>query len=96
MSIFRVAIHYGNDLGVIEYDSDTKNFRVTLGNTIKRREVEEFLRAKHVFKLVRHTLRDFQTCEFYPVENLEKFKIALTEVWKNTGVFVDWSRPVAV
>lgn len=96
MGIFRVAIHYENDLGVIEYDDIRHDFHVCLANDKKRQEVEDFLHAKHAFNIARQTLRDFQTCEFYPAESLEKFKIALTEVWKNTGVFIDWSRPVAV
>lgn len=96
MGIFRVAIHYGDAVGTIEYDDVRHDFCVHLADAEKRREVEEFLCAKHVFNIARKTLRDFQACEFFPVESVDKFKIALTEVWKNTGVFVDWSRPVTV
>ena len=96
MGIFRVAISYGDVLGTIEYDDTRRDFCVHLGDGEKRRAVEEFLHAKHVFNIAGQTLRDFQACEFYPAESLDKFKIALTEVWKHTGVSIDWSRPVAV
>lgn len=93
--IYRVAIHYDNDCGYIEYDVETKNVKVMLADAVTRKTVEAFLHSEHLLREAR-TLRDFQDKTALPSESLASLKLALTQLWPQTGVFVDWSRPVPV
>ena len=40
------------------------------------------------------TLMDFTPEEIDPLADVESFKLALTRLWNETKVHVDWSRPV--
>lgn len=93
--MFRVAIHFRNDNGYIEYDPNTKQIKVLLADEGKRQEVEKYLAAEHFIRSANKTLVDFQPAKTIPYENVEQLKLALTRLWENTGVLVDWSRPVA-
>ncbi|MBP2656107.1 MAG: hypothetical protein H6Q73_3676 [Firmicutes bacterium] len=92
--IFRVAIHYDNDCGYIEYDPDKREIRVVLGNQDKRQAVEEFLAKPHMVWVPKHTLQDFEEVRLVAADNLESLKILLTHLWEHTKVLVDWSREV--
>jgi len=94
--LFRVAIHYANDCGYIEYDPDTRKIKVILGNSAKRGEVEAFLSRNHVIRVAQQTLRDFKESIGFPPDNLGTLQMVLTKLWEDTGVFVDWSRPVVL
>ncbi|MDR3562147.1 MAG: hypothetical protein P4N59_12030 [Negativicutes bacterium] len=91
--LFRVAIHHDNDCGYIEYDPKRGQIKVVLDNPAKRAEVEKFLGQEHVIR-VAHTLRDFTESTGLPAENLQSLQVVLANLWINTGVLVDWSRPV--
>lgn len=93
--VFRVAIHHRNDNGYIEYDLTTKKMNVVLADETKRQEVEKYLASEHTIRTAQKTLIDFEAAKTIPGESIEKFKLALTRLWENTGVLVDWSRPVA-
>ncbi|SDF64320.1 hypothetical protein [Sporolituus thermophilus] len=93
--IYRVAIHHANDNGYIEYDPATKTIKVILADDGKRRQVEAFLSTKHVIRMAQKTLRDFKDAVAVPTESVEQLKLALTRLWEHTGVYVDWSRPLA-
>ncbi len=93
--IYRVAIHHDNDCGYIEYDVETKSIKVMLADTVTRKTVETFLHSKHLLREAL-TLRDFQDRTAVPTDNLAFLKSSLTMLWQQTGVFVDWSRPVPV
>lgn len=92
--LFRVAVHYGNDNGYIEYDSVNKKVNVALVDESKRREAEEFLTRTHVIGVPQSNIRDFKDETVEPLKDIESFKLVLTRLWENTGVHVDWSRPV--
>ena len=94
--LFRVAIHYGKDCGYIEYDPDTKEATVVLGNTVKKKAVEAFLHSEHLFREAQRSLRDFKEIATNPTESLGSLKLALTQLWLHTDVLVDWSRPVVI
>lgn len=93
-NIFQVAVHYGEDLGYIEYAVDTKTVKVVLHTAEKKAAVEAFFAAEHTVQIARETLRDFSTVKIQPLSDLETFKLALTRLWEATDVLVDWSRPV--
>ena len=93
--IYRVAIHYGNDCGYVEYDTAQKQLKVVLDNAEKRGETEAYLTQRHKIRKAGQRLLDFSEVDILPVDNLEDLKLALTRMWEKTGVFVDWSRPVA-
>ncbi len=93
--LYRVAIHYNNDCGYIEYDLETKSVKVMLADAVTRKTVEAFLHSKQLLREAL-TLREFQDKIALPTENLALLKSSLTMLWQQTGVFVDWSRPVTV
>lgn len=94
--IYRVAIHYDNDCGYIEYDIDTKKVKVMLADAVTRKTVEAFLHSEHLLREAQRTLLDFREKTAVPTESLAALKLSLTGLWRQTGVLVDWSRPVVV
>lgn len=91
---FSVAISYGEDLGYVEYDDENKKVIVVLANEEGRLKAEKFLSTEHEIKIPHETLLDFTAEKINPQASAEDLKIALTRLWENTGVHVDWSRPV--
>jgi len=91
---FSVAISYGENLGYVEFDEATKKVIVVLGDEEGRLKAEKFLSEVHEIKIPHETLLDFTTEKINPQADAESLKIALTRLWENTGVHVDWSRPV--
>ncbi len=92
--LFRVAIHYANDNGYIEYHAVNKQIRVELANEAKRQEAESFMAQSHSMAAPQKTLLDFQEITVIPNQDVASFKLVLTRLWENTGILVDWSRPV--
>jgi hypothetical protein len=91
---FRVAIHYNNDCGYIEYDPAKQEIRVVLGNQEKRQAVAEFLGKPQMIRIPKHTLQDFEEVCLVAADNLESLKTILTHLWEHTEVLVDWSRDI--
>jgi len=91
---FSVAISYGENLGYVEFDEATKKVIVVLGDEEGKRKAEKFLSEVHEIKIPHETLLDFTAEKIDPKADAESLKIALTRLWENTGVHVDWSRPV--
>jgi len=94
--VYRVAIHHENDCGYIEYDSATKKIKVVLDDAAIRRSVEAFLNKAHVIREAQRGLCDFRELTAVPAESVASLKLVLTRLWQNTGVLVDWSRPVDI
>ena len=91
---FSVAISYGKDLGWIDYDEEAKKATVTLANEEGKSLAEKYLGETHDIKVPHKTLMDFTTETVNPQADLASFKLALTRLWNETKVHVDWSRPV--
>jgi len=91
---FSVAISYGENLGYVEFDEATKKISVVIANDDAKRKAEDFLSQVHEIKIPHETLLDFTTEQINPQADAESLKIVLTRLWENTGVHVDWSRPV--
>ena len=91
---FSVAISYEKDLGYIEYDGNTREARVTLANEKGKKLTEDYLNQVHEISVPHDTLMDFTKENIEPLSDEESLKTALTRLWNNTGVHVDWSRPV--
>ena len=91
---FSVAISYGENLGYVEFDETTKKVIIEIGDEVAKRKAEEFLSRVHEIKIPHETLLDFTTEKINPQADAESLKLALTRLWENTGVHVDWSRPV--
>ena len=91
---FSVAISYGENLGYVEFDEAAKKVIVVLGDEEGKRKAEKFLSEVHEIKIPHETLLDFTAEKINPQANAESLKLALTRLWENTGVHVDWSRPV--
>ncbi len=92
---FSVAIHYGDTLGYVEYDGDTKKAVVTLADEEGKKKAEDYLASSHEIAVPDMTLLDFETKTIDPLADVRSFQIAMTRIWEATEVYVDWSRPVA-
>lgn len=91
---YRVAISYQKDLGYIEYDAETKKITVHLANAEGKKLAEDYLKISHDIRVPHKTLMDFTTVTVNPAADEESLKLALTRLWNETKVQVDWSRPV--
>ncbi len=95
-NIYRVAIHYNENNGYIEYAVDAKSAKVVLDSEDKKAEVEAYLAQDHEINVPHETLMDFSNQLVKPLSSVEDLKLSLTRLWGITGVYVDWSRPVNV
>lgn len=93
--VFRVAIHHDDDCGYIEYDSDTRKLKVVLDDPAKRGEIEAFLSKAQIIREAQ-TLLEFKEATVLPTDSVGTLKAVLGQLWQNTDVFVDWSRPVDI
>ena len=91
---YSVAVSYGDDLGWIEYDEAAKKITVTLGSDEGKKKAEDFLGKPLTLQVPHATLMDFTEETIEPWSSKENFQLALTRLWENTDVHVDWSRPV--
>ena len=91
---FSVAVHYGDALGYIEFDADAHRAEVTLPDAEGRKRAEAYLSEKHEIRIPHESLMDFSTELIDPLADVRSFQIALTRIWEETEVYVDWSRPV--
>lgn len=91
---FSVAISYEKDLGYIEYDAAGKTANVVLANEKGRKLTEDYLHSVHEINIPHETLMDFTAEQIDPLADVKSLKTALTRLWNQTGVHVDWSRPV--
>lgn len=91
---FSVAINYHDILGYIEYDGEKKEAVVTLPDEKGKALVEKYIHENHKIKIPHNTLLDFSEEEIDPLVDVKSFQLALTRLWEDTEVHVDWSRPV--
>lgn len=91
---YSVAVSYGEDLGWITYDEAEKRITVHLANDEGREKAEAFLGKPLTLRVPHETLMDFTEETIEPAASKETFELALTRLWENTEVHVDWSRPV--
>lgn len=92
--IYSVAISYGDVLGWIDYHAGLGTADVNLADDKGRAAVEAFLASTHEVEVPHETLMDFTKETVTPLADTESFELALTRLWNETGVQVDWSRPV--
>ncbi len=98
-NIFSVAIsnfdysHY-RDVGYLEYDSEKKSVEIFLQSEELKEKAQKFFASDLTIQVPHETMHDFTTTTIKPLADLESFKIALTRLWENTDIYVDWSRPV--
>lgn len=94
--MFKVVIHFAAEYGRVEYDKEEKSIRVVLNDTNKKEAVEKYLSEPHVIQNADgQDIHTFHPKSLKPAESLESFKLAMTRLWHNTGVYVDWSRPTS-
>lgn len=91
---YSVAISCGEVLGWIDYDAAACSASVNLADEKGRAAVENFLAVPHEVEMPHETLMDFTKETVEPLADRESFELALTRLWNETGVQVDWSRPV--
>ena len=91
---YSVAISYKDNLGYIEYDAENKKAVVVLAENEGKQKIEDFLSKIHEIEIPHETLLDFTAEKINPIADVKSFQIALTKLWEETGVHVDWSRPV--
>lgn len=91
---FSVAISYKEDLGYVEYDEAEKKIKIVLANEEGRSKAENYLSQVHIIAVPHETLLDFTKEKINPQADVKSLQIALTRLWEETEVHVDWSRPV--
>lgn len=91
---YSVAISFGKDLGWIDYDAVEKRAEVHIKNDAAKRKIEDFLGKRHTIGIPHQSLTDFTQVEIIPLADEKSFELALTRLWEDTEVNVDWSRPV--
>ena len=91
---YSVAISYGDVLGWIDYDASVRSATVNLADEKGRAAAEAFLATDHEVEVPHKTLMDFTKETVTPLADQESFELALTRLWNETNVQVDWSRPV--
>ncbi len=92
--IYSVAVSCRDAIGWVEYDTEAKTVKVCLDDAKAVADAEKFLSEEHEIRVPHETLRDFSPVTVNPLADVESFQLALTRLWENTGVHVDWSRPV--
>lgn len=93
-NVYRVAVHYREDNGYVEYNETAKCAKVFLETASKKAAVEAYLAEEHGINIPHETLMDFTIEKIQPLASLANFKLAMTRLWGETDVYVDWSRPV--
>ena len=91
---FSVAIQYQGKNGYIEYDAATRHAEVVQADADGKAAAEKYLSETHEIRVPHETLRDFTAQQVEPLADVGSFKLALTRIWNQTGIHVDWSRPV--
>ena len=91
---YSVAISYGDVLGWIDYDAASRSATVNLADEKGRAAAEAFLATDHEVEVPHETLMDFTKETVTPLADRKSFELALTRLWNETNVQVDWSRPV--
>lgn len=91
---FSVAIHYGDDhRGYIDYDAATKVAEVHLEDEVWRKKVEDYLHGTYTIDDAL-SLSEYTPKEISPLDSVDSLKLALTRMWEEIEVQVDWSWPV--
>ena len=91
---FSVAISYEKALGWIDFDAASHKATVNLDNAEGKKLVEDYLSTTHKINVPHKTLMDFTEEIVNPLADIESFQTAITRLWNETQVHVDWSRPV--
>ncbi len=91
---YSVAISFGKDLGWLDYDAAAKAAEVHIANDTAKGHIEDFLHQKHTIGVPHDSLIDFTLVEIDPLADERSFELSITRLWEETGVSVDWSRPV--
>lgn len=91
---YRVAVHYNEVLGYVEYREDERAATVVLDDVSKKAETEVYLAQARQIRVPKESLLEFETRTIQPLRSLEEFKLAMTRIWGEIGLHVDWSRPV--
>lgn len=93
---YRVAVHFNDTLGYVEYIAATKTIHVVLADAAMKAKAEEYFATPQEISIPHETLRDFTKQRIVPSNSLEEFKLALTRIWGAIQLYVDWSRPVDI
>ena len=91
---FSVAISYEKALGWIDFDAASHKATVNLDNAEGKKLVEDYLSTTHKINVPHKTLMDFTEELVNPLADIESFQTAITRLWNETQVHVDWCRPV--
>ena len=93
-NIFSVAVSYNDSLGYVEFDEAAHKMDIVLTDEQGRAAAEKFLTEPHDINVPHDNLMDFTVETINPLADVRSFQITLTRLWEETGVHVDWSRPV--
>jgi len=90
----RTAFHHDGKYGFVDYDEDNKEILVTHPDKEVRLTVKDYLTNPHMFIVPSGetgVVGDRVLVKAKPTESSRHLNMALSEMYFNTGVHVDWS-----
>jgi len=95
MATKTVTLNYNGNYGFVEFNDATKELIIQIPNQEEAvQKVREYLTTPHEMDVPGDkSLCEFETVTVNALESVEQFKLALTRLWVNTEVLVEWSMP---
>lgn len=88
--LFQISIQWKDSFGTLTYSEDEQKVSVFFPLKDYLSKIEEFFsHPVTVREMV--TLREYRHIEVNPLDSLKHFKMALSELYNQTGIRVDWS-----
>lgn len=89
--MIRVGIRKEGQKGTIEYNSGTKEFAVDFPDTRTVSQINKYLTTKREFRIPESgKIDDYRIDNALPVSNETYFRLALSTLFVNVEVWVEW------
>lgn len=95
MAVKTITLNYLGNYGFVEFNDETKELNIQIPNHAEMaQKVWEYLTAPHTMDIPgKASLCEFETVTVNALHSMTEFKLALTRLWVNTDVLVEWSMP---
>ena len=95
MATQTVTLNYNGSYGFVEFNDETKELKIEIPNHEDMvQKVREYLTTPHTMDVPgKASLCEFETVTVNALDSVAQFKLALTRLWVNTEVLVEWSMP---
>jgi hypothetical protein len=95
MATETITLNYKGCYGYVEFNDETKKLDIQIPDHEDIvQKVREYLTTPHTMDVPGDKgLCEFETVTVNAMESISQFKLALTRLWVNTEVLVEWSMP---